>query len=389
MNERLEELVAGARGEWRLLAARRGVFTVLLLLPVLYPLIVSFLYAEREAVERPALAVDEDNSALSRELLLHLDATQGIQIVERPESMDRAFEAMRQGKAEVLVHIPEDFSRAIKRGKQGKVSVWSSTANMYTYGVSALGLSSAVLDLNRELGTLRLAGRGVARQVAARRVLPIAWGERPLFHPTATYGDFVVTGILLVVLQQIVLMSLAYSVGWQREEDALRPSRHPFAHLSGKALVHLAFYFLAAALMVFGFFPWFGWPAQCPASVFALFAALIVAMVPPALVVASLVKDRFVAFQLLLFFSVPLFLLSGFSWPLSQMPGYVQAFAWIFPATPALQALRVLSMKASGLGSVSRFLQVLALQWAAWSALAYAVARWRWPKPPPAAPASA
>lgn len=389
MRARVQELFAGMRDEGRSLATRKGVFTVLLLLPVLYPTLVSLLYLQREAVERPTVVIDEDNSALSRELLLHLDASQNVRVVGRPESMDRAFEELRLGRAEMLVRIPEDFSRSIKRGRQGKVAVWVSSANMYTYGLAALGLSNTVLDLNQELGIEGLASRGVARRVAARRVLPIAWDERPLFHPTASYGDFVVTGILLVVIQQIVLMSLAHSVGWQREEDDLRPSHHPFAHLSGKALVHLGFYFAAIALIVFVLFPWFGWPAKSPWAVFALFSALAVAMIPAAILVATLVKDRFVAFQILLFFSVPLFLLSGFSWPLSHMPGYVQAFAWLFPATPALQAMRVLSMKAAGLSSVAHLIGILVLQWAAWSAVAYAVARRRWPKPPPeAAPAA-
>jgi ABC-2 type transport system permease protein len=389
MSPWFQEFVGGIREEARSLAVRKGVFTVLLLLPVLYPLLVSSLYVRREASERPALVIDEDNSALSRKLMLHLDATTGVRVVDRPESMDRAFALLRQGRAEMLVRIPKDFSGSIKRGRQGSLNVWVSSANMYTYGVAAAGLSSTVLDLNRELGIEKLAGRGMSREQAGRRVLPIAWEDRPLFHPSASYGDFVVTGILLIVIQQIVLMSLAYSVGWQREDDVLPRSRYPFTHLSGRAALHLAFQLLGILAIAFGFFPWFGWPAKSAWAMFGLFSALALAMVPPALIVASLVKDRFVAFQLLLFFSVPLFLVSGFSWPLATMPKYVQAFAWLFPATPALQAVRVLSMKADSFASVSRFLAIMAAQWVAWSAAAFVVVRRRWRRHPPAAPAAA
>ena len=391
MNRRIQELVQSARDEWRSLTKRKGVFTVLLLLPVLYPVLVSALYVNREASERPTLVLDLDNSELSRELALHLDATQGLHVVGHPESTDQAFEELRQGHAEVFLRIPEDFSRSIKRGHQGKVGLWVNSANMYTYGVAALGVSNTVLALNKELGAARLAKRGVSTTLAARRVLPITWDERDLFHPTASYGDFVVTGILLIVIQQIVLMSLAYSVGWQREDEVLQRTPYPFTHLSGKALVHLGFYFLGISLIVFVIFPVFGWPVRSPAAMFALFSALAVTMVPPALLVASLVRDRFVAFQLLLFFSVPLFLMSGFTWPLDQMPVHVQAFAWLFPATPALQALRVLSMKAGDLHAVARHLWIMALQWAVWSALALVVVRRRWHRhlPSPPAPVTA
>jgi ABC-2 type transport system permease protein len=377
MTPALAELTGSMRDEVRSLSRRRGVFTVLLLLPVLYPLIVSAIYVQRDANERPALVIDEDNSALSRELFLHLDATSGIRVVGRPASLEQAFEELRLGHAELLVRIPSDFSRDLKRGQQGHVSVWGNAGNMYTWGLGAAGVSGAVLDLNRQLGTSFLARRGLGTRLAARRALPIFWDDRPLFHPTASYGDFVVAGILLIVIQQIVLMSLAYSVGWQREDEVLQHSRYPFLHLTGKSLVHLGFYFLGIAFIVFGVFPAFHWPVQSPLSTFALFAALAVTMVPPALLVASLVKDRFVAFQLLLFFSVPLFLMSGFSWPLSQMPVGVQAFAWCFPATPALQALRVLSMKSAELGAVLPSLRVMALQWAVWSLLAFFVVRRR------------
>lgn len=378
MSPRLRELFHSAGDEARSLWHRPGVLVVLVLLPVLYPLIVSSVYLNREAHERPMLVLDEDNSALSRRLLLSLEATPNLAIAGRPASLDAAFAELARGHAEVLVRIPSDFATDLKRGRQGRVELWSNTGNMYTYGVGALGFSSAVLELNRELGASWLSRRGLTTALASRRVLPVHWEDRGLFHPSASYGGFVVVGILLMVVQQIVLMSLAYSIGWQREDEVLRHTHHPMMHLSGKSLVHLAFYLLGIVFIVFGVFPAFDWPAKSSLALFVLFASLAVTLVPMALLVASLVKDRFVAFQLLLFFSVPLFLLSGFSWPLEQMPLWVRAFAWCFPATPALQALRVLSMKSGDLRDVAGSFAILAAQWAAWAVVAFVVVRRRW-----------
>ena len=389
MSPRLTELFHSAADEARSLKHRPGVLVVLVLLPVLYPLIVSTVYVRREARERPVLVLDEDNSALSRKLLVSLEATPNLSIVGRPASLDAAFAELERGHAEALVRIPGDFATEVKRGRQGKVELWANTGNMYTYGVGALGFSSAVLDLNRQLGALLLSRRGLTTQLAARRVLPLHWEERALFHASASYGDFIVAGILLMVVQQIVLMSLAYSVGWQREDEVLRHTHYPLMHLSGKSLVHLAFYLLGITFIVFAVFPGFGWPVKSPLSLFVLFASLAVTVVPIALLVASLVKDRFVAFQLLLFFSVPLFLLSGFSWPLEHMPPLVRAFAWCFPATPGLQALRVLSMKSGDLRTVLPYFAALAAQWAAWTVVAYLVVRRRWTHLPASAPAAA
>jgi ABC-2 type transport system permease protein len=389
VSPRLTELLHSAAEEVRSLRHRPGILVVLVLLPVLYPLLVSSVYLHREARERPLLVLDEDNSALSRALVLSLEATPNLGIVGRPPSLDAAFAELERGHAEALVRIPGDFATEIKRGRQGHVELWANAGNMYTYGVGALGFSGAVLDLNRQLGALALSRRGLTTQLAARRVLPVRWEDRALFHASASYGDFVVAGILLMVVQQIVLMSLAYSVGWQREDEVLRHTRYPLFHLSGKSLVHLAFYLLGITFIVFVVFPGFGWPVQSSPSLFVLFASLAVTVVPMALLVASLVKDRFVAFQLLLFFSVPLFMLSGFSWPLEHMPPLVRALAWCFPSTPGLQALRVLSMKSGDLRSVAPFLAALAAQWAVWTAVAGLVVRRRWIPRPPSAPSAA
>jgi ABC-2 type transport system permease protein len=106
-----------------------------------------------------------------------------------------------------------------------------------------------------------------------------------------------------------------------------------------------------------------------------MFAA---AVVPVSVAVASLVPDRMSAFQILMFFSAPLFLASGFTWPASQMPAAVRAVMAVFPATPALRALRVLSMKSGELSAVAPELRWLAVQAVAFTALAAVVVLRPW-----------
>jgi ABC-2 type transport system permease protein len=343
----LRALGSGIGREWRLIRRHPSVLVVLLGLPVIYPVVVSALYARNQADERPALWVDADNSAASRALARDVDATQMIEIVGRPATLADGFAALRGQDVEMLIYVPDGFSRRLKRGEQAHLQVWASSVNVYTYGLSYPALYDVVLAHNGDLARRFLAAKGVAPEVARNRVPAVVASDRLLFQPTGAYGPFLVPGILLVVAQQVVLISLAFSIGWQRQEEGPPDDarRLPFLELVGRGLGHFSFYLLGNAFMVFAIPPLFGWSMQSAGWVFAIFAALALGTLPAALLVANLTRDRFIAFQLMMFFSAPLFLMSGFSFPLSQMPTYVQALAWLFPITPALEALRALSVK--------------------------------------------
>jgi ABC-2 type transport system permease protein len=371
----LRALGRGTWSEWRSLRRHPGVLLVLLGLPLIYPVIIALLYCRNQADERPALLVDADNSAESRALVRDVDATQMIDVVGRPATLADGFAALRRQEVEMLIFLPEDFSRRLKRGEQAHVQVWASSVNVCTYGLSYPALYDVILSHNGDLARQFLASKGMASSVARDRVPAIVSSDRLLYRPSGAYGLFLVPGVLLVVLQQVVLISLVYSIGWQRETEGMPSNRQPFPflELTGRGLAHLGFYLAGSAFMVFALPRIFGWPWAAAGWVFALFAALALSTLPAALLVANLTRDRFLAFQLMMFFSAPLFLMSGFSFPLSQMPAYVQALAWLFPITPALDALRALSVKgvpaAVALGPA---LGTMTVQLAAWTALAVA-----------------
>jgi ABC-2 type transport system permease protein len=372
----LETFLQGLREEWRLLFGgrtrreRSGVLSVLLAIPLLYPALVAYLYHGEDARERPALVLDLDGSALSRRLLLDLEATPELQLVGRPAGLEEGAEALRRGEAELLVVVPADLSRKVKRGERAQLAVWSTGGNVYTWSLAFPAVSTVVATVDAELLARTFLSRGLPPEVARRRAAPIATGDRRLFHPSASYGRFLAVGILLVVVQQLVVLSLAFSAGVRRERGLpVGAAPHPLAHLSGMAAAHAPFWLGGLLLVACGVLPWMGWSGPSPLATTALFALFVTALAPVAVAVASLVSDRMSAFQVVMFFSAPLFVASGFTWPAGQLPRVVELATWAFPATPALRALRVLSMKTGDLRVV-----VPELLWLAALAVLYSAA---------------
>ncbi len=385
MSSWLRSFRQGLREELRLVFGGRtrrqksGVLTVLLAIPLLYPAIVAYLYHGEDAWERPALLLDLDRSALSRHLALDLEATPEIRIAGRPADLDGGLSALRRGEAELLLVIPADLSRQVKRGGRAQLAVWSAGGNVYTWSVALPAATTVVGTVNAELAGRRFLASGLPPEAARQRAAPIATGDRRLFHPSGSYGRYLAVGVLLIVIQQMIVVSLAFSAGVRRERGLpVGAAPHPLGYLSGMAAAHSPFWLGGSLFISCVLLPWMGWSGPSVAATAALFVLFTAALAPVAVAVASLVPDRMSAFQILMFFSVPLFVASGFTWPGAQLPRAVEAVTLVFPATPALRALRVLSMKTGDLRAVAPELLWLLGQAAAYAALAAAVVLRPW-----------
>lgn len=352
---------AALRGELQHIRKQRALLLVLLGLPVLYPVIFSTVYLEDTVVDRPTLVVDHDGSSAARRLTLYLDATQGLRVDARASSVQAGLAALERREAEVLVYIPADFDDRVGRGERAPLKVWIYAANVLTYGAAYSALVGATGQLDAEIGAEFWMTQGHDSDAAYERMAPIATDQRLLFHPRGSYGAFMVPGMLLIVVQQLVLIGSSLSLGQTRER--LRPAAGPrlFAHLCGVGAAQLAYTLAGASLVVFGAFGLVGWPAANLLTLYALFAAFTLTVTPLGLVIARFVRDRYGALELLVFASIPLFMLSGYAVPREQMPEWVQVIAAALPTTPAMAALEVLAFKTSELSAVIPYLGWMAL----------------------------
>lgn len=342
--------------EMKFIRRQKLVLMILVAIPVFYPFVISYLYSADQAVERPSVVIDEDNSALSRKFTMDLEATQEVRIDTRTDSFEDGWEALKRRQAELLVYIPPDFSRRIKKGEQGAIRLWINSVNMTTYAMSYPAVHRVAFAMNEEISKDFFHSQGMGSTMAANRIMPVTQETRNLFHPSLSYGAFLIPGIFIIILQQLILISLSFSAGLRRELGEYdEKSSFPLAYLTGKFMAHGVFYVLGIAFMLFAVFPLFGWPNVSAVSMFVLFLAFMLAMAPIAAMVAHFSKDRYASFQVLMLVSTPLFMFSGFLMPPEQMPKYLQMFSWVFPATPALFAVRILSMKTGSLSYVAPY----------------------------------
>ena len=372
----LLQIKESAADELRFILRQRSVLLILAGIPLFYPVVISSLYNAKQAVERPCVVIDEDNSSLSRKFVSYLDATQEVAVKRRAGSFDQGWSDLKQRRAELLLYFPPDFSRRIKKGEQGIARLWINAANMTTYAMSYPALSRVTLAVNEELSKTFFYAKGMGTTMSENRIMPIDQDIRYLFHPTLSYGGFLVTGIFPVILQQLILISLSLSAGLRRElgeYDEGHP--RPLSRLAGMAAAHGIYYVLGIGVILAGIFPAFGWSLASGLSMFMIFLIFMIAMAPLAMIVAHFSNDRYASFQILMMVSTPLFMFSGFIMPPDQMPKYIEVLSWAFPLTPALLAVRILAMKTGSLTYVAPYIAWLAALFVAYSALAFVIVK--------------
>ncbi|HOU54676.1 MAG TPA: ABC transporter permease [Myxococcota bacterium] len=339
--------------EWRFLAGRgRSTLIVLLGIPFFYPVVIAWLYAENQPVERPILVVDDDNSALSRRLVTDLEATHELRIVGRPATAEEGFHRILQGDAEAVVWIPPDLATDVKQGRQGHVKVWVNAGNMLTYSVAYAAISNVMQHLTEDLDVRYFVEKGIPRDAATNRVMPILRDDRILFRPDLSYGSYLVPGVMMVVLQQLILVALAFSCGMAREFHLTWPGTEA-ATAWGKVFGQFPVYMLGAAFLALFLFPLCGWPDARPGALLVVMTAFLVAMVPVAVLVAGPARDRYYAFLMLMLLSSPIFMASGYAWPMNHLPTYIQVLTLAIPLRPALSAMQLVSVKGCSLGEVA------------------------------------
>ncbi len=364
--------LCAAREEWtRVILRTPSVLLILIGLPLIYPLIVSWLYSEDSVVEQPVALVDDDRSAISRRIALGLAAAPEVDIVLKPAAVNEALDALTDRQVEMVVWLPPDLSQRVERGEQAGIRVWVNTANVLVYGVVYPAVVNVVSQINQEIGRNRLVAAGLSNASAEGRVTPLHTDTRVAFHPTLSYGSFLVPGILLLVVQQLLIIGLALSAGFERETAGPNHGsrQSPWAWLWGKAAGQSLLWVLGMLFIHMVVVPFFGWPAQGTASILLLLALFMLATLPMAVLIARLIPDRHAAFQVLMYLTVPLLMASGFAWPRDQMPLWTRVVSAVFPATPALQGLRALSMRTGDLSDIGP-----QMAWLAWQAMGWSLA---------------
>jgi len=369
--------------EFRTTFRDQGVLIFFVLVPLVYPLIYSFIYTNETIREVPTVVVDNSRSSLSREYLRKVDASPETSIVAHCADMEEAKLMLKDRKAYGIIYIPAHFSDDIARGKQAQVSIFCDMSGLLYYKALLTANTNVSLAMNADI-KMKRAGNTTARQDEIT-AYPIEYEDVAIFNPTNGFAAFLIPAVLILIIQQTLLLGIGLSAGTAREQNRFKDlvpiNRHYNGTLRivmGKGLSYFMVYSLVAVYILCVVPRLFSLNQIAIPGVLTLFALpYLAACIFFAMTASIAIRNRETCMLLFVFTSVPLLFLSGISWPGAAMPEFWRYFSYIFPSTFGINGyVRINSMGAT-LNEVSFEYQALWIQTGIYFLTTCLVYRWQ------------
>ena len=354
INEGIHDMCYIWAKEMKSVVQDEGVLIFFIIVPILYPLIYSWAYNNETVREVPTAIVDNSNSSLSRTFIRNFDASPNTKVAYRCNDMKEARDLMEKQVVHGILYFPEDFATRLNRMEPSTVSVYCDMALMLNYKAIFQTATAVQGEMNKDI-QISLAGNYTDRedQIATQ---PLAFEEVPLFNTTGGYGNFIIPGVLILILQQTLLLGIGLAAGTARENNRYRDlvpiSKHYnglFRIVFGKALCYFMLYMVISAYVLLVIPHLFHYTALARGTdLIGLVVPFLLACIFFGMFVSCIVRYRENVILLVVFTSLPLLFMAGTSWPQSNIPGVWQGVSWLFPSTWAVRGfIRMNSMGAT------------------------------------------
>jgi len=314
------------------------------------PMILLFLFGYALTLDvdnLKTIAYDQDRTAVSRDFLARFEESGYFTIVATAKNYRDVEWALDSGRAQVGLVMPRNFARDLELGRQVPVQALldGSDSNTATIAISYLEAISG-----------RYSNQIVLEQAGlARRNPPVENRLRVWYNPELQSKNYIVPGLIAVIMMVIaaLLTSLTIAREWERgtmEQLIATPIRVPELVL-GKLLPYFGIGFIDVALSALAGTLVFRVPLR---GNMALFLGLSLIFLLGALSLGMLIsikaKSQLVASQVAMVATfLPSFLLSGFMYDIGNMPGWLQAITYAFPARYFVTILKAIFLKGIGL----------------------------------------
>jgi len=331
-------LLALALREWQIIRVDKKLRTLLLLAPLLNTLLVTGVYAPSYVEDLPIAVVQRDDSALAQKLVRWLDQHQRIAVVQRLKDLTAAETLFAEGKIVGYVVLEDGLGSRIKQNEEARILLYTDATNLVVTNTIASAVQGVTQTLSVGIAMQKAKRLGAFKQQAQSLVSPLRAEVRPLGNPSLSYADFMLPGMVLTVLQQVILLCLAFAWAGEEENRTWKQvqgiSQSPMMIVIGKNIPYAVISMLWLLVFAYLLLPWSHVTDQIQLSSLLGFSLVFVAvMVSWGTWISVLIKDRLSATQALMFLSVPSFILSGYTWPFESLPVILQGLSFLLPLT--------------------------------------------------------
>lgn len=346
----MRKILALIRKEFAHLRRDRRSLGIVFILPVAELLILGFA-SNLDVRGLSMMVVDRDRTATSRGLVERFTATEYFSLRETTGDINAVDGAIESGRVSMAILIPEDFEKDLLSGKTKGVEVIFDGSESYTASVG-IGYSKIIIArfaqglLERSI--LRDPKSGVRRPLVEART-------RIWFNPELQSRTFLIPGIMAMLLMLVTILLPSLAIVKEKElgtlEQLIVTPIRTIELVVGKLTPFLAIGLVTLTLVTLETWLVFGVGMAGSLLLYYLLSCVFIfSNLGIGFLVSTLSQNQQQAMLASIFFFIlPQILLSGFVFPIDNMPVSIQVFTYILPLRYFFVIIRGIFMKGAGL----------------------------------------
>jgi ABC-2 type transport system permease protein len=323
--------------------------------PVLQLLLLGYA-ASLDIKNIPMVVCDLDNSKQSRELIEHYTGSGYFNLVGRTRDINEVDSYFESSKAAIAVIVPVNFGRDLLAGRNPQLAVAADGSDSNTGGIGLSYASNIALSYARDILVQRAEKFNLIKNPDA---LPQVTAQtRAWYNQDLKSLDFMVPGVLVMVLMLVMTVISAMAIVKEKEAGTIEqivvtPLRDS-EFILGKMIPFTITGFIQVSLVLIVAVFFFKIPltGSLPALL-TLSVLFVIVGLGLGIFVSSISKTQQQATmtaQFLLLF--PMLILSGFIFPIENMPKFFQYLTYIIPMRYALEIVRGIFLKGDSFGDL-------------------------------------
>ncbi len=355
------------KDEFDLFRKESGAMLIMIIGVVAYSIFYMLPYSTEIIKEAPIGVVDFDGTKMSHEFIRNLNATDSVDVVSRPVSIDEAKHLFYKGDIKGYVIVPRDFQKEIKRGSQAVVSTYADSSYLIIYKTIYSAVVQTAINYGAKIEIGKLLKKGMSKDVAMTVKQPFEFVQVPLYNPAGGYETYVYPVILILILHQTLVVGIGLMQGTRHElkENYCKKEEDVPITLLGRCTAYVLLY-MFYSIFYFLIYPAIG---KYPMSynLLPLILILLPMFYSAALfshTISYYFKKRESSLLILVVTSLIFIFLPGLIWPKEAIPQWLNIIAYFIPATCGVDGIiKVNQMNATFWNVRYDFLWLIFLCW--------------------------
>ena len=214
-------------------------------------------YSNQQITNSPTAVVDLDRSTASRDVIHRIESLTMLKITELTTQAGVAESLYKNEKVDTVITIPAGFESDLLSGKATALRLTANGAFPVKSRAAMASLLAVVTEIGHQATAVNLvrAGAGI-EQVKALSMRPVALTDQSLYNTLAGYAAYIVPLVMPVILQAVILMCLAMTLGgWLARGEVPEVLKSVLGSFKGLAAFFTGFWIFGLGWMLYAMGP--------------------------------------------------------------------------------------------------------------------------------------